>query len=125
MESGEVHSGRLSAPMGYNNATAGLSEVTRTFSPTQDWTANGIKTLTLWFYGYSANSSGQLYVKINGVPVNYDGAATDLSVSQWHRWDIDLATVGTNLQSVTSLTVGIQGSGAIGTLLLDDIALYQ
>jgi hypothetical protein len=124
MESGEVHGGSQSAPMSYNNGTAGISEVTRAFTPSQDWRSHGVTTLTLWFFGYSANMTGQLYVKINGVQVNYDGAATDLSVSQWHRWDLDLATVGMNLQSVTSLAIGVQGSGAIGTLLLDDIRLY-
>ncbi|UCE48257.1 MAG: LamG domain-containing protein, partial [Phycisphaerales bacterium] len=125
MESGEVHGGRLSAPMGYNNTTASLSEVTRTFVSTQDWGSHGVTVLSLWFFGYSSNTSGQLYVKINGVQVDYDGAATDLSVPQWHRWDIDLTTVGTNLQSVTSLAIGVQGFGAIGTLLLDDIVLYR
>jgi len=39
-------------------------------------------------------------------------------------WDIDLATVGGNLQRVTSMAIGIQGGSASGTLLLDDIKLY-
>lgn len=125
MESGEVHGGRLSAPMAYNNTTAGISEVARNFSPAQDWTANGVTVLSLWFFGDSANTTGQLYVKINGIQVNYNGAASDLSQAQWNRWNIDLTTVGTNLQSVTSFAVGIQGAGATGTLLLDDIELYR
>jgi len=125
MESGEVHGGGQSAPMGYNNATAGISEVTRNFTAAQDWTANGVTVLSLWFFGDPTNTSGQLYLKINGVQMNYTGDAANLSLAQWHRWDIDLTTVGTNLQSVNSLAIGVQDIGATGTLLLDDIALYR
>ena len=125
METGEVHSGLQSVPMEYDNTIAPISEVARTFTPAQDWTANGVQVLTLWFFGDPANTPGQLYVKINGVQVNYDGDAANLSLAQWHRWDIDLTTVGTNLRSVTSLAIGIQGSGATGTLLIDDIRLYR
>ena len=125
METGNVHGGDKSAPFAYNNAQAGLSEVVRTFAPAQDWTDYGIQTLSLWFFGDPANTPGQLYVKINGVQVNYSGAAASLTQALWQRWDIDLASVGTNLRSVTSLTVGVQGLGAAGTLLLDDIGLYK
>jgi len=125
METGEVHSGLQSAPLEYNNTgTAALSEVTRTFTPAQDWTANGVKVLTLWFFGNPDNTPAQLYIKINGVQINYTGASDDLSKAQWNQWDIDLSTVNTNLQSVTSLTIGVQGIGATGTILIDDIRLY-
>jgi hypothetical protein len=40
-------------------------------------------------------------------------------------WNLDLASVGANLQSVTSLAIGVEGSGAAGLLLLDDIGLYK
>ncbi|UCF14845.1 MAG: hypothetical protein JSW59_15660 [Phycisphaerales bacterium] len=120
-----VHSGQQSAPVEYNNTgTAALSEVTRTFTPAQDWTANSVQVLTLWFFGDPANTPGQFYIKINGVQINYTGAADDLSQAQWHQWDIDLATVGTNLQNISSMTIGVQGIGATGTVLLDDIRLY-
>jgi len=125
METNEVHGGLQSAPMAYNNTgTAAFSEVTRTLTPAQDWTVNDIQMLTLWFFGDPANTTGQLYVKINGVQVNYDGDAANLSLAQWCRCDIDLTTVGTNIQSVTSVAIGVQDFGATGTLLLDDIHLY-
>ena len=123
MESAIVHGGGQSAPMMYNNTAAALSEVTRTFVA-QNWTEHGVLTLSLWFYGDPANVAGQLYVKINTVKVAYDGEAVNLTRQQWQPWNIDLASVGTNLQSVISLTVGIEGAGAKGTLLLDDIRLY-
>jgi hypothetical protein len=124
METGTVHGGGKSAPMIYNNTTAAFSEVTRTLAP-QNWTDHGIQTLSLWFYGDPANTPGQLYVKINGVRVNYAGDSANLGRLLWKRWNIELAAVGTNLQGVTSLAVGVEGFGATGTLLLDSIALYK
>lgn len=121
MESSTVHGGRQSAPLQYNNTTAALSEVTRTLAP-QNWTEHGVKTLGLWFYG-AAGNTGQLYVKVNGSKVAYDGDAADLRRG-WQAWNIDLSSFGVNLQSVTSLAIGVEGSGATGTLLLDDIRLY-
>ncbi|MHC4625850.1 MAG: discoidin domain-containing protein [Planctomycetota bacterium] len=123
MESDTVHNGRQSAPMAYNNTVAAISEVTRTLA-SQNWTTNGVQTLSLWFFGDPANTPGQLYVKINGVKVNYDGAAGNIAISNWQIWNIDLGSVGTDLQSVTSLSIGVDGFGASGTLLLDDIRLY-
>ena len=125
MESDEVHSGDLSGPMGYNNTIAAVSEVVLPFTPAQDWTANGVLTLSLWFYGDPANTPGQLYVKVNGVQVNYNGDASNLTRSVWQVWNVDLTAIGTNMSSVTSFAIGIQGPGASGTLLLDDIRLYE
>ena len=123
METGTVRSGNQSAPLAYNNTTAALSEVTRTFAA-QNWTVNGIQTLSLWFFGDVNNVPGQLYVKVNGAKVTYDGQAGNLTVPTWQPWNIDLASIGVNLQSVTSLAVGIEGGFATGTLLLDDFRLY-
>jgi len=124
LESDTVHSGGKSVPLAYNNTTAGVSEVMRTFATAQDWTAHGVITLSLWFAGAGANVPGQLYVKVNGVRVDYDGDAGNLALAGWQPWNIDLTAVNTNLSNVTSLAVGIQGPGATGTLLLDDIRLY-
>ena len=123
MEYGIVHSGGLSAPMAYDNTATAISEVTRTLAA-QNWTSHGVQMLSLWFYGDPTNKPGQLYVKINNVQVNYDGDASNLTLSEWQRWDIDLASVGTNLQSVTSLAIGVESFGANGTMLLDSIRLY-
>ena len=121
METDIVHGGRQSAPMMYDNTTATLSEVTRTLTA-QNWTEHGVKTLGLWFHGTSGNT-GKLYVKVNGSKVVYDGDALDMQRG-WQAWNIELTSFGVNLQSVTSLVIGVEGSGATGTLLLDDIRLY-
>jgi hypothetical protein len=115
------HGGGASMPFAYDNAGAPLSEATRTFDPAQDWTARGVKTLTLYFAGADGNS-GQLYLKINGTKVPYDGPPADLTSTDWHAWNVDLATVG-NVQNVRTLTLGVEGAGAAGTLHFDDIRL--
>jgi len=103
-----------SMPLYYSNA----GETTRTFAVPQDWTKHGIQALSLWFNG-QADNAGQLYVKINGTKLLYDGSITR---TVWKLWSIDLSTVG-NVSNVTSLTIGVQGAGASGMLLIDDIQL--
>jgi hypothetical protein len=125
LETANVHGGSKSVPFAYNNTTAGISEVVRTFTPSQDWTAHGVTTLSLWFHGAPANVAGRLYVKVNGVQVDYDGDSANLSRPLWQVWNIDLASIGTSLGAVRNLAIGIQGPGATGTLLLDDIRLLR
>jgi len=124
METENVHGGNQSVAFQYNNTTAGVSEVKRTFAPAQDWTMNDFRTLSVWFAGIGANVPGQLYVKVNGVQVNYPGLSSDLALAGWRPWNIPLDSINANLSNVTSMTIGVQGGGATGTLLLDDIALY-
>ncbi len=123
METDNVLGGNQSVPFQYDNTTAAISEVVRTFTPAQDWTTNDLQTLSLRFAGDAANVPGQLYVKINGAQVNY-GEMSNLTRSPPQAWNIDLAEFNTNLSNITSMTIGVQDSGATGTLLLDDIRLY-
>jgi hypothetical protein len=39
------------------------------------------------------------------------------------QWSIDLSSFGANLKGVKTLTVGVEGAGALGTLFIDDIQL--
>ena len=124
MEGTIVKSGQLSMPLYFNNANGlAVSETTRTFDSPQDWTANGIKSLSLNIYGDPGNS-GQMYVKINGTRVNYDGLSDALQRRQWIPWNIDLSGVAGNLQNVTSLAIGVEGAGATGMIYVDAIRLY-
>jgi len=119
-----VHSGKQSMPFFYNNTGgAAYSEAELSLSPARDWTAGGAKALSLWFFGEAGNT-GQLYVKVNGSKVTYDGDASNLALTGWQAWNINLASVGTNVQNVTKLAIGIDGNGASGKLLFDDIRLY-
>jgi hypothetical protein len=118
-----VNGGKQSMPLFYSNtAGASFSEATLTFDTAQDWTKYGIQALAFNFRGTQGNT-GQLYVKINGVKVLYDGDPANLAVEGWQLWGIDLTTVGVNLQNVTSLAIGIDGNAAVGTLYFDDIRL--
>jgi len=118
-----VHGGRQSMPLYFDNASASeISEVDRTLSPAQDWTVNGIQTLSLWFYGVQGNT-GRLYAKINnGSRITYDGPATDIGTPGWQKWNIALADAGGNLSNVTSLSIGVEGAGS-GLVYIDDIQL--
>ncbi len=119
-----VHSGKQSMPLSYSNTGgAAYSEAERTFAVGQNWTQAGAATLVLYFHGAEGNT-GQLYVKVDGSRVVYDGDAGDIAKVEWKRWNIDLASLGASLQNVTKLAIGIDGNGASGKLYLDDIRLY-
>jgi hypothetical protein len=109
-----------SLPLNYDNAF-GQSE-TALMLDGQDWTASGVQTLTVAFYGTEGNT-GTLYVKINNSKIVYDGDAAAIGTAAWQAWNIDLAGVG-GLQNVTSLTIGVDGASAAGMLYIDDIRLY-
>ena len=116
-----VHSGRQSMPLAYDN-TGGtsLSEADLTFDAAQDWTAAGVTTLVVHFYGDLDNDAGDVYVKINDTKIT-GGGSTALAL--WTQWNIDLASTGANLQNVSSVTVGVEGTGS-GIIYIDDIRLY-
>jgi len=111
---------RQSLPFNYDNAF-GPSEATLTLNG-QDWTASGVQTLSLAFYG-TAGNTGTLYVKINNTKLSYDLAATDIARASWQAWNIDLTALN-GLQNVTKLTIGVDGATAAGMLYIDDIRLY-
>ncbi|NLH42758.1 MAG: hypothetical protein GX448_13050 [Planctomycetes bacterium] len=116
-----VHGGRQSMPLRYDNKSFTFSEASLSFDPVQDWTAHGIKTLSISFAGAQGNS-GQLYVKINGVKVAYDGSQANVAGADWQVWKIDLSKVS-GVNKVRTLAVGIEGAGAKGILYVDDIQL--
>jgi len=124
MEPRIVNSGGQSMPLLYDNSAAPkYAETERTFSPAQNWTVAGVTTLVVHFRG-AAGNTGQLYVKINGKKVPYNGPAADIAGAQWVAWPIDLASAGVSLTSVKTLAIGIDGGGT-GTVYIDDIRLTK
>jgi Concanavalin A-like lectin/glucanases superfamily len=117
-----VNSGSQSMPLSYDNAGVATSETDLALA--QNWTASGIQSLSLYFYGDAGNSGGELYVKINGTTIAYDGDAANITDPTWQLWNIDLAASGASLSNVSSLTIGIEGAGAQGIVYIDDIRLY-
>ncbi len=127
-----VHGGSQSMPFFYNNSglsgKANYSEVAVDISElgiSPDWTRAGVKTLTLYFYGDPANSAGeQMYVKINGVEVPYDGDSSNITHGIWQQWDIGLSSlVGVDLQNITELIIGFRDGGGSGVVYFDNIRL--
>ena len=128
-----VHGGGQSMPLYYYNNIGGVAyseaEVdTSDLGIDPDWTKAGVKVLTLYFYGDPDNTAGaaeQLYVKLNGVEVPYDGDAGDIQAESWHEWNIELSSLdGVNLQNVTKIIIGIRNVGASGIVYIDNIRLY-
>ncbi len=55
VETNIIHDGKQSMPLAYDNTgPANYSEAQLTFSPAQDWTREGVETLSLWFRGNPA-----------------------------------------------------------------------
>jgi endonuclease/exonuclease/phosphatase family metal-dependent hydrolase len=125
-----VHSDNQSMPLFYDNSgTARYSEAELTLNPAQDWTKYGVKALSLWFHGDPNNAAEQMYVKVNGSKVVYDGDAADIRQASWQDWSIDLALFGASLQNVTKISIGLGDEagttpGGSGKMLFDDIRLY-
>ena len=123
-----VHGGGKSLPLHFDNRSASVSEATRTFDASLDWTQAGITTLVVYFFEDVDNSGGQFYMKVNDTKISYQpdaGAVSPPDYSAWTQWNIDLASLGANLGQVNSLTLGVEGAGALGTMYVADIRLSQ
>jgi len=123
-----VHGGTKSLPLHFDNRSASVSEATRTFDTSLDWTQADITTLVVYFFEDVGNSGGQFYVKVNDTKISYQpdaGAVSPPDYSAWTQWNIDLTSLGANLGQVDSLTLGVEGAGALGTMVVDDIHLYK
>ncbi len=123
METGNTLPGSGQAmPFYYTNSGGVSSETQHKFAVPQDWTVGGATTLSIPFSG-TAGNTGTLYAKINGVKVTYPRDPANLAMGGWIAFNIDLT--GMNVQSVTELAIGVDGSSASGVLLIDDITLHS
>jgi hypothetical protein len=128
LEYSTVYDGKKSVPLYYDNITAGYSEITANVDG-QDWTKHGIKGLTLRFFGDPTNAAQQMYVKVNGDKVTYDGDADNLKRAIWQMWYVDLTQLDVNdVNNVKELSIGLDRIGGVagqGMVLLDAIRLYS
>jgi len=113
-----VKSGTQSMPLAYDGA---ISEATLSFEA-QNWTASGIKSLSIAFYG-TPDNTGELYVKINNTKIAYDGDSANIARGIWQTWNIDL-TGRNGMENVTSISLGVDGASAAGLLYIDEIRLH-
>jgi len=129
-----VHTGKQSMPLDYNNLKSPFySEAEREFSPVQNWTANGLDTLSLFFRGKANNGAGKLYIAIEDSAGKASVAANDaaLTVTSWTEWKVPLSSVtGINLAKVKKLYIGVgdrkaPAAGGSGRLYIDDIRVTK
>jgi hypothetical protein len=127
-----VHEGSQSMPLDYNNVNAPFySEAEQTWSTPQNWTVNGMDTLTLYFRGRLPNAQEKLYVTLKdsagktGTAVHPNPAAA--VATQWTAWNIPLSSfAGVNAAKVKTMTIGLGDStnpkkGGAGRIYIDDI----
>ena len=133
-----VHTGRQSMPMDYNNVIAPYySEGERTWDKPQNWTVNGVDTLTLYVRGRTANGAGGLYVALEdsagklAVVAHSDPAI--LAAAKWNEWKIPLSrftTAGVNVTRITKMYIGVgdrnaPAPGGAGRFFLDNIRVTK
>jgi len=112
-----------SMPFYYGNTGGVASQTEHTFAVPQDWTVGGANTLSIAFNGQTGNT-GTMFIIINNIKITYTRDNGNISHSAWQAWNIDLATVNTTLSNITKLTLGVEGAGAAGMILFDDIRLF-
>ena len=137
-ETAIIHGGRQSMPLSYDNTLPPyFSQAERTWAQAQDWTVQGVQTLTLYFRGDPANTEATLYIVLKDSAsrtgtVVYPDAAASLATT-WQQWDIPLSTfssTGVNLKAVKSLSVGVGNPkapavGGTGQVYIDDIQVRK
>jgi hypothetical protein len=135
-----VHGGIQSMPMEYyNDYEPWYSEAERTWETPQDWTIEGVDSLTLYFRGKAGNSRDQLYVAIEDgtgrIAVVPHPDPNAVLATQWQKWQIplaDLRTAGVDVDATTvrkmMIGVGDRNSpkpGGTGKIYIDDILLTK
>jgi hypothetical protein len=138
METEVVHGGDQSMPLYYNNAESPwYSEAERKWAAPQDWTINGVDTLTLYVRGSADSEPDTLYVRIadsggrSATVARPD--ATDATSLQWTEWKIPLsqfADGGVVLTSVTAIAIGAGDTdnptpAGAGVFYVDDVRVTK
>ena len=127
-----IHDSNQSMSYFYDNNFK-FSEAELTLSPVQNWAEHSVAVLVLYFYGEPSNAVEQMYLKVNGFKMLYDGDASDILQPEWKQWNIlleEFANQGVNLQNVTQFSIGFGDeanitAGGSGVVYFDNIRLYQ
>jgi hypothetical protein len=129
METGSVHGGAQSMPVDYNNVISpNYSEIERTWVAPQNWTVNGVDTLTLHVRGSGNNTEDRFYVTLTdstGGSATVEIADTSILTSRdWSVVTIPMADfAGVNAAAIKKMVVGLgnpPAAGGAGSLLFDD-----
>jgi len=93
-----------------------VTEATRTFNSPQDWTAQGVETLSLSFVGEHENMEHLMYLKLEDAAGNSAKAEHYTHACQsdlWQEWTVALeqfSSGGVDLGSVKKIAIGV-GNG--------------
>jgi len=105
----------------------------RSFSPPQDWTVNGVKILTIHYYGDESNFGLPLFVTIGDGTTDANVVVTDVNtlVEGWQEINVSLpeiAAAGVDLNNVSYMEIGLGDGTNLGMsgskwdiLYIDDI----
>jgi hypothetical protein len=138
LDTGTVHSGSKAMRLEYQNQYLPyFTEATQTFVADQNWTANGIKALSLFFRGRDDNVEEEMYVKLEDAggksykvfhPYKFAVQSND-----WEEWTIDLknfSDASVILTAIKKVTIGLgdetnsgQAAEDRDTVYIDDIQL--
>ncbi len=131
-----VHGDNQSMPLDYNNVNPPYySEAERTWETPQNWTINGVDTLTLYVRGQASNAPDRLYVAVQdstnhlGVAAYPDSAI--LTATKWTEWKIPLSEFsGVNPAKIETIYIGVGDRdnptpGGAGLIYIDDIRVVR
>jgi hypothetical protein len=124
LETGQVRQGAKSMRFEYSNQyEPHFTEVTLTFDSAQDWTANGVKALSLVFRGDDENVEQPMSIRVEDATAKTSTVphyTYAVQAESWNDWDIDLQDFsGLNLAAVKKITITI-GDGTPSGQEVDD-----
>jgi hypothetical protein len=133
-ETSTVHGGSQSMPFYYGKDGLTNSEAIRTFDSAQNWTANGVTALNVYFYGQTDNTTTvPFWIKLTdqsgkNARVAYGDVAgedvANLAATSWTKWSIPLSSfTGVTLSKIKSMTIGFGTASGSGLVFIDDIEL--
>jgi len=136
MERRVVHGGKQAMPFDYNNVNAPYySEAGRTWKTAQNWTANGVDTLTLFVRGQGSNGADVLYVTLEdsagkSATVSYSDD-TAVKSGTWVQWNIPLSSFSpASAAKIKKMTIGVGNRaqptpGGAGLIYIDDLKVTK
>jgi hypothetical protein len=143
-----VHGGEQSMMYFYandfDNGAGYYSEIEREYPDPCDWTAVGVKALTLYFYGDPSNdatATERMYVGLEDSSSSYAEVKygdngedmNDVKIEDWQEWNIalqDFNDGGVNLTEIKKVYIGFGNKvdpfmpGGLGLVYFDDITVY-
>jgi hypothetical protein len=97
-----------------------ITEVTRTFNDSQDWTVQGVEELSLSFIGEHENSEHLMYLALedaSGQSFRVETFPHACQTDSWRQWTIPLGLYsdgGIDLTSIKKITIGLGDGTASG-----------